>query len=240
MGDCSVSRTTARERPILFSGPMVRAILEGTKTQTRRIVKPQPPAWIDEFGYTAFTPKGHISGRGYWRGVPGDEGPGEKFFRSQYGIPGDRLWVRETHAIVPATAYSLSRDNGEQLAHRTSPDGDEWAVYHEGWDRCRPGRWRPSIHMHRWASRITLQVTGVRVERLQEITEDDAAAEGAPSMAAVTRVDPVFGTSTSAKVRDEGTHRYGFHVLWDRINGKRATWDSNPWAWVIEFRRVAP
>lgn len=153
-----------KERPIIFSGPMVKAILDGKKTMTRRVVNPQPPEWCIEFGYTCFTPKGKISGRGIYQ----DEGPAEKFFKCPYGVPGDRLWVRETFQCrgdnpqITPDDY-IYRADGEKLPH-------EWM------------RWYPSIHMPHWASRILLEIKAVRVERLQDITPHDAHCEGWPGM----------------------------------------------------------
>lgn len=216
-----------KERPILFSAPMVRAIRDGRKTQTRRVVKPQPPEWVDRFGYTCFTPKGSISGRGNYK----DHGPCEKFFKCPYGIKGDRLWVRETFANLaletwePVLAY---RADGEM----TLPPGV---------------RWRPSIHMPRWASRLTLEITGVRVERLQGIGEEDALSEGMSSVrnhefdlrhwpewrrefdaACAAGIKPPLGPGFTQT----------FQALWGDINGA-ASWQANPWVWVVEFRRAA-
>lgn len=194
-----------RERPILFSGPMVRAILEGLKTETRRVVK--HPARLDGFMLAGEEPD--------W---------------CPYGGPGDRLWVREAHAIVPATAYGCSRDDGAPIAYRTSPDGLSWAIYREGWTRCKPGRWRPSIHMPRWASRLLLEVTGVRIERIRDISGVEAVAEG-------------FGDGMPewklAHAGGYGEARRGFRKAWDRLNaGRGFGWDDNPLVWVVGFEVV--
>lgn len=201
-----------KERPILFSGEMVRAILDGRKTQTRRAVKPRQDWFVDEREngqrWPFFQPY-----------VYAEPEPIE--VPCPYGNPGDRLWVKETHAIVPSTAYAVSTDDGvSQIPHRRSPNSDHWVVYREGWSRCTPGRWRPSIHMPRWASRVLLEVTAVRVERVQEISHADALAEG-------IEASPV---STPAEA---------FKDLWNSINGKRGFgWEANPWVWVVEFKRV--
>ena len=188
-----------KERPILFSGPMVRAILAGTKTQTRRVVKPQTAILTD------------ATARSIGIQPPARENP--PVIPCPYGAPGDLLWVRETHAIVPASAYRCSREeDGSPVPHRVSPDGEEWAVYRAGWSRSDPHRWRPSIHMPRWASRLTLRVTDVRVERLQAISEADARAEGVASVAE-------------------------YAALWDAINGA-GSWAANPWVWAIGFEVV--
>lgn len=180
-----------KERPILFSGPMVRAILEGRKTQTRRVVKPQPA---------------HIPGIGTVLNIDTITGRA-----CPYGNPGDRLWVRET------------------WAHRRWMLGDAspnpTTVYRaDGEDLKGCARWRPSIHMPRWASRIALEVVSVRVERLQDISEDDAKAEG------VT----IKGTS-----RYDGEARDAFEALWCSINGADS-WEINPWCWCISFKVIKP
>lgn len=202
-----------KERPILFSAPMVRAILEGRKTQTRRVVKPQP--------HSAHYPQ-HAEARGAgWVWMAHDDRPTYTFatgdFRCPYGQPGERLWVRETWAkadssLIDETFY---RADGEV-------DGRQRAFSYVK----REPRWRPSIHMPRWASRIDLEVTGVRVERLQDISEADAIAEG---------VEPY--RLPVHPVREALRHVDGFSVLWESINGP-GSWDANPWVWVVEFRRV--
>jgi hypothetical protein len=205
-----------KERPILFSGPLVRAILEGRKTQTRRLVK--GPWTIDEHPDTGkLWPlyPGYVNG-GDDEGMPAS---------CPFGERGDRLWVRETWAAMPAVGATC-------VVYRASCDGDEFdyvgddgSVY-----RAAVHRWRPSIHMPRWASRITLEVTGVRVERLQDISERDAVAEG------IAVYD--FGWYTPGDVYRHNAPTHAFRSLWDRINGARASWASNPFVWVVEFRRV--
>jgi hypothetical protein len=216
------------ERPILFSDAMVQAILDGRKTQTRRLVKPQPPT------QEAVRAR---AGDGYdWEAVrPGSAefwpvGPvwavrncgGSASIRCPYGAAGDRLWVREAwnaHALTgagePVSIHYRAGGPGRQIAQAPN---DAW--WHE------PPRWTPSIHMPRWASRLTLEVVSVRVERLHAITEDDAKAEGAEL------VEPFLDLDAPATYRD------GFAALWTRINHERAPWLSNPWVWVVEFRRV--
>lgn len=215
------------DRPILFSAPMIRAILReievpGTgKTQTRRILKlhNEPPQYIG--------PKGCEKDPTCW----GWEGPDGGYaladrdsedphacswhdLEASYR-PCDRLWVREAHALVPASAYRCS-DGVQQTIN--PHDRDMAAVYRCGWERSAP-RWRPSIHMPHWASRITLDVTDVRVQRLHDISEDDAAAEG------------FSGTLAGA------TARHGFRHLWDSLNGKRGYgWERNPWIVALTFR----
>lgn len=218
------------EHPILFSGALVRAILRGRKTQTRRAVRladgaGQPGAiahlhgreWAATWGHVPQSPTDH-------GGVPWVH---RELIRCPYGEPGDLLWVRETWARVPAAAFRCSReDDGSMVPHRVSPDGRWWALYRAGWTRVKPADcWRPSIHMPRWASRLTLRVTEVRVERLQDISEDDAEAEG---------VDPYEYPSGPLAP----SHRGAFFELWDKLNAQRAPWRSNPWVWVVSFERV--
>ena len=187
-----------RVLPILFNTEMVRAILDGRKDATRRIVKgfiPDDAVW----GYTAFTPKGYISCRGTFA-----DGYGEKFFKLPCE-PGDILYVRETWKKAPNGYY-----------------------YFESWQRndiADITKWKPSIHMPKEAARIWLKVTDVRVERLQEITEVQAQAEGCNS-----------GLLTGAC-----TARGQFEDLWNSTIKKsdleRYGWDVNPYVWVIEFER---
>lgn len=200
-----------KEHPILFSAPMVRAIIAGTKTQTRRVMRYQPheaaAVTVEHFNQTVIDRHG-------------DEQPGPEIFgawwadgecgiRFPYGQPGDRLWVREAHSI-------------RVLPSAQAPDGIVW--YRESdigrqWDG--EVRWKPSIHMPRWASRILLEITSVRVERLHDISRGDAMAEGCPFQNMADGPDP--------------TQWYA--DLWQQINGP-GSWSINPWVWVIEFKRV--
>ncbi|MFN3323437.1 MAG: hypothetical protein ACK5AZ_08075 [Bryobacteraceae bacterium] len=192
-----------KERPIIFSGPMVRAILDGRKTQTRRVVRPQPKAPM---------------------------GPERKMRSCPYGAPGERLWVRETFCVESCREvgyYPPPFGDGRPIRHIY--DGDEWLWWEQPHYRSTdptpqldigvgdPGvRWRPPMFMPRWASRITLQISKVRVERLQEIRLEDAWAEGIPP--------------------DSGDAIAAFADIWDRINAKRGFgWDANPWVWVVQF-----
>lgn len=207
-----------KERPILFSGAMVRAILAGRKTQTRRVMKPQPVlADPESYGGARL----EIGPDGYG-GIVQENVNGTYSFpvRCPYGAPGNRLWVRETWAEEFVDGV------GEHYVYRADGERDrEWFA---------GGRWRPSIHMPRWASRITLEVTGVRVERLHDITGEDARAEGieVPRCAC-----EVCARTSAICTADASEYVQGFASLWSEING-RESWDANPWVWVVEFRRV--
>jgi len=217
-----------KERPILFSAPMVRAILEGRKTMTRRVVKPQPHAGVDAVKWQDVIITGcntqDQSGFAMMRGGVIDS----EAIRCPYGTPGDRLWVRETfwHREVFHADYLMDY---RYCATEPTPPG---SVDPNDYDTLE-GYWRkmPSIHMPRWASRITLEVTGVRVERLLEISEQDAIAEGV-QWPKYDDFEPVTIDGFTS-----GPARIAFKELWSNINGA-ASWDANPWVWVVEFRRV--
>jgi hypothetical protein len=222
-----------KERPILFNGAMVRAILEGRKTVTRRIVKHQPDAPVTDAIPKRDFPHGPPTINWYWRprhghlnGVPSHGWD----FKCPFGQPGDRLWVRENWMDLRGTG----------VEHRPTPDSP-LQRYAYGAD-SRPGsysdearkdfglKWRPSIHMPRVACRILLEVTDVRVERLQAITYEQAAAEG------VQRDHRMWFAT------DEGGQAFkypeqAFAQLWRQTGGD---WDANPWVWVVEFERVDP
>lgn len=192
-----------KERPILFSSPMVRAILEGRKTQTRRIVK-HIPVLGGPIGWCAAA-KAQEPG---WVHIVGDY---RRF--CPYGVPGDRLWVRETWG--PSDGGFCYRASERQTV---KPDD---------------GRWHPAIHMFRCASRITLEIEAVRVERLIEITREDCIAEGVEQD--FTRTWFADDASNGLGwVNPEGAYR----ELWESING-HGSWDANPYVWVIQFRRVS-
>ena len=198
-----------KERPILFNAPMVRALLAGTKVQMRRIFKPDRMTWDANGRYTTYAMRGgelSTTGSGPFK-------PSSWLHYCPYGQPGgDRLYVRETWAAPHAY---------DHLPPRLIPQD---ARIHYAATEDRGGLlWRPSIHMPRWASRITLEVTGVRVERLQSCREVDAIAEGAPWAA--------------CGAPQGGSHKAGFAQLWEQINGD-GSWEANPWLWVIEFRRL--
>lgn len=195
-----------KDRPILFSSAMVRAILDGRKTQTRRVVKPQPrfatgcPCCTEE-RFLNSSQADRFSSK-HWG------------FRCPYGDPGDHLWVRETWVEYDDVIFFKADENMEKF------------------------KWRPSIHMPLRASRITLEITDVRVERLQDISEEDAKEEGVGGKDTVT-VSPITTK----------TYKQAFSIFWDNMhvgawknkvhkNGSR--WTDNPWVWVVCFRRVNP
>ena len=217
-----------KERPILFSAPMVRAILAGAKTQTRRVVKP-PIGYRCPDAMKHWTDVNFQNGRPVWL-VRGEAGA-FKWMPCPYGQPGDRLWVRETwaaHWMYDDVPHSVARSNRCDLQRTDNrwfaADGDGAPSQHGSEPNGLRGRWRPSIHTPRWASRITLEITGVRVERLQDIRETDAQAEGAEPL-----LVPPDGGST--------VYTEGYRHLWEQINGP-GSWDANPFVWVVEFRRA--
>lgn len=205
----------SKERPILFSGEMVRAILEGRKIQTRRVVKldlandfdpPRSQADVDA-GYPFFQDK------------YGDHH--KAVDHCPYGKAGDRLWVRETWNL-------FATDNGKWHHYGPVPKTPEslpenvWAGY-KATEKDEKIKWKPSIHMPRWASRINLEITGVRVEQVQDISDNDALKEG---------VD-----TTNSSIPTYPKQR--FEKLWNSINADRGFgWDMNPWVWCLTFKRV--
>jgi len=215
-----------QERPILFSSEMVRAILDGRKTQTRRIVKPQPTEH-HQFKSVMY----------------GHEKLGGKFSESvfpkcfvklvecPYGVPGDRLYVKEawqTGEKLDDMNATEMESAAQEAGYENGPYGPLWypadGSYRQWGERDaidfgNPGRKRSSRFMPKWASRITLEITEVRVERLQEIGQGSACAEGCPTLN-----EPIEW----------------FSVLWDSINGNIYPWDSNCWVWVISFKRIKP
>jgi hypothetical protein len=225
------------DRPILFSAEMVRAILDGRKTQTRRAIKPVP----------TFNGGGAI-----FDGGDGQEDFVEPYWvfpkTCKYGQPGDFLWVRETWTQYPIELNPEPCDAWYKATSNGPPP---------------PFKWRPSIHMPRWASRITLEVKGVRVERLQDISEDDAKAEGCEARpfpgpwwqgyrdlgdGELIHQQAVGDTAPDWMIEPkkmpptpwlDRSARDGFRSIWMGLYGPDA-WDENPWVWVVAFERVKP
>ncbi|HDR8948346.1 TPA: hypothetical protein QDA71_005404 [Burkholderia vietnamiensis] len=212
-----------KERPVLFSGAMVRAILEGRKTQTRRVMKHQPPAEAcDVFTFHHPDPRTHYWGFDGWSLLDWCQ-------PCPYGEIGHRLYVRETwqHSNHPFGPYESDCLVFYRADYLDDPLGADLERSPDGIRR----QWRPSIHMPRAASRITLEITGVRVERLQSISESDARTEG------VTIEEHHMRGYCAGAYRPPSIR--AFHDLWDSLNVARGHgWDMNPWVWVIEFRRI--
>ncbi len=237
-----------KEYPILFNGEMVQAILAGQKTQTRRVIEPQPkvnslclsPIDCQLVGITKDgTPAGNRRSVGAWLTCP-------------YGIPGDKLWVRETwrlasiNANIPYAQFWTVQFADFRCLPHPQPDRDLFLplakkdVFAEGLVGDKFGKWRPSIHMYKWMSRITLEVTNIRAERLNDISDNDAVAEGIKDLCHCgDYIDDHGFSSGHNPVSMPGWAIDNFSELWDSINGKSSySWESNPWVWVIEFKRI--
>jgi len=228
-----------RERPILMSGPLVRAVLDGRKIQTRRLIQ-SPAKNMQRAGMKVIQHRepgdpwyrDHVWSMRGKTGVWGDYTHDEFLAKCPHGQVGDRLWVREAW----------------QAYHQTSVECDEWEICEGPPSRLREeysavieyratsqslGFWRPSIHMPRWASRLSLVITDVRVERLQSISEEDAKAEG---------VEPVgdrwrdYMPEREAPTRTYATARESFLSLWESVYGT-ASLVANPWVWCVSFER---
>ncbi|HBX7623774.1 TPA: morphogenetic protein [Klebsiella pneumoniae] len=195
-----------KERGMIFNGEMVRAILDGRKTQTRRPIK-----WKQ----TRFTEIGEREDGSKWPWSEDAEHACDFWHPCPFGAVGDRIWVRETWA-----RYNIDQNSYDIAYRATTP---------ENWPE--EGRWRPSIHMPRWASRILLEITNVRVERLNAISQEDAQAEGME----LTGWRPTYSDPDSGG--EVMTPYDNFAELWSSIYGE-GSWKADPWVWVIEFKRI--
>lgn len=262
--------TTTRERPILFNGDMVRAILAGRKTQTRRVVNPQPQRNGGQ-GFSAIKPYRNSLGKWTWVLEATGIGDGTSGFFSPFGLPGDRLWVRESFAYV--NDVKMLDPGSYALGCGCFYRADEYDLTD---DDFNPVKWNPSIHMPRRCSRITLEITDVRVERLQDISGQDAISEGVTidewdyeSFEMTVDQDafhcgecggdgfverqeyysdyinedpgdvmPCPECREITEYRQRGAAGHSFRRLWNSINSKAHPWSSNPWVWVVSFKKV--
>jgi hypothetical protein len=218
-----------KERGMIFNGEMVRAILDGRKTQTRRIMVPQPAGDIERGVFPNPDAIGWISS------LKHKHGSTTAHF-CPYGKPGDRIWVRETFQ-GPLFDFDLMDSYCKDPAPFEKPefcvykaDGVPAPEFYDADDELHC-RWQPSIHMPRWASRILLEITDVRVERLNSISQEDAQAEGME----LTGWRPTYSDPDSGG--EAWTPYDNFAQLWESIYGEES-WQANPWVWVIEFKRV--
>jgi len=227
-----------KEYPILFSGEMVQAILDGRKTQTRRVIKDQPAL---PYLWNKVSPNGFQM----WTSNPQQGEKGNTELRlCPYGAPGDRLWVRETWRAVELDngndGILYKADNHFKSIENSQAAADLWCDAYA--DRKYGNKWRPSIFMPRWASRILLEVTDVRVERVQEISDEDAIKEGIQDVCHCGDYIEGHGYhSGHSPTPMDGYAVNEFSILWDSINAKRGySWESNPWVWAISFKMVKP
>ncbi len=252
------------DHPILFNVEMVRAILDGHKTMTRRVVKPQPPN--DTYKLctcVSTTGDKRNEGKQHWVSI-GDDGysvidGSQPYFTRPYGIIGDMLWVRETWCLENTSEYwhdcmdesAPELNDGRPIKwesdyedtdfkyplipHYRATEPEPHIVPYDAVltdDNDDSTRWRPSIHMPRWASRITLEITGVKVERVQDISEEDAKAEG-------IRFEDGGYELECMTPNERGRRRISnFHILWDSISKPGHKWEDNPFVWAITFKRI--
>jgi hypothetical protein len=243
-----------KERTILFNGETVRAILDGRKTMTRRVVKqvipdmielsePDDPDFASSVAVLSYKPSLWNNGAMRWfvgaswgsQPCPVRDADKLPILTCPYGQPGDRLWVREAFTYsIDDGIFQYDKNGNHVVLYRSDEkqvvkdDGDGGIEYNKNGKQASP--WYPSIHMPRWASRITLEIVTVCVERVRDITEKDAKSEGCLGRHPAEGTGDCVCTSPTAKER--------FAYLWDSINAKRGYgWDKNPWVWVVEFRR---
>lgn len=248
--------TKTKERPILFSGEMVRAVLDGRKTQTRRVMLPRPGK-NQHMHNPPLYGTGVSTNKGQYGVLMCEEITSNitltQHFKCPYGAPGDRLWVRETFAYI-TDSFAIAQGVRYKADHvdkffkadgNLIPDGATVfnSLSHEYPDIVK---YRPSIHMPRWASRIQIEVVDVRVERVQDISEEDAIREGISAVdSSGNDINPIeYEYRKWFKNYETGEFSFidpvaSFWSLWNSINEKRGFgWDTNPWVWVVEFRRV--
>lgn len=225
--------TGHREHPIIFSGAMLLAIMEGRKTQTRRVMRKQPfildlgddrhgpktPHWVIDYSDQRKRSAWKVGESPYWTDCP-------------YGGPGDRLWVKEEW--WPAFKRTETNNGCAYRSDYLRPAllGLDHTIANERY-------WRGPVLMPRWASRIALEVLSVRAQQLQEITAEDAIAEGIPQSAGeAAALGLIDLAKTPGHEWDNRTSVENFALAWDRINSKRVPWATNPWVWVLTFRRL--
>ena len=232
-----MNHESTKERPILFSAPMVRAILAGTKTQTRRVLKDAIWNGFEGTSRVRLADDDHIGS-----GLKNDFDDG--YISCSYGQPGDRLWVRESVRAADLDDFSRAVEyladgacvqvaSAEDIESEAFGRWEKLNSYRSNDAALDGGKTVQPMHMPRWASRIDLEVTGVRVERLNAISEADASAEGVYSVQCNdlgTEVPYYRSLSPPCDL---------FKMLWESINGA-GSWDANPWVWVVEFKRVKP
>lgn len=236
-----------KDRPIIFDAESIRSILEGHKTQARRVIKPQP------LGYDPL-----LNAGGVWEFCDDRDPNPLHFYRCPYGVAGDRLWVRETWRVrnvsengrvaidykaTPEIIHTPwcypSYEIFKRLEQQTWEDAESKGIH--GWDAGEsPARWRSPIYMPRWASRIVFVIVSIRVERLRNISEADAVSEGIETSHAFDGSIKYVSYSEPGISYLESDPRTAFLFRWDTINAKRGfCWENNPWVWVVEFSKVA-
>lgn len=224
------------EHPILFVTPLVEAVRQGLKAQTRRLVLPSS-SWMDEDTIQHARRFQHIR-EGVWS-IQDHDGDQVGTVRCPWGVPGHHLWVRETHAFLDlATGYESS----VAIKKLHSPKKHLSPVYKahlSDFEESLISKWRPSLHMPRWAARTFLELTDIRIERLWAITEEDAKAEGVvpffEHFPCIGRDQRIIGSGERCA---DFPYRASFAVLWDEISDGGPLWKDNPWVWALSFTKV--